>query len=252
MYRAMKRWIMVLLGLTFVMIAATSVTAQAPSEASTDQADQAGPRQGFGQGQFANLTPEERQQLRERLQQMSPEERAQLRGRGGRQAGSGDDGQGVRDGRFAEAPPEEGQQLQDRVQQASPEERQRLRAQFGQGTRASGQGRGEDQAPPRAAAPAAVVPSRPVVRPIWVLTNGHLERALVNIGISDGAVTAVLSGPLQPGAQVVTGVAQAQTATQGGANPLLPFGGRFPGQQGGRGGGGFVAGGARGGGGAGR
>ena len=62
---------------------------------------------------------------------------------------------------------------------------------------------------------------------------------MLRVGINDGAMTAVLDGPLQEGAVVVTGVAQAQSAQQGG-NPL--FGGRFPGGPG-FGGGGFGGGG---------
>lgn len=115
-----------------------------------------------------------------------------------------------------------------------------------------GQGRGRGQAGAKAAAaPAAPVEApRPVLRPVWLLTNGKLERVALRIGISDGAATAILDGPVKEDAVVVTGVAQAQSAQQGGANPL--FGGRGgfggPGGFGGGGRGGFPGGsGARGG-----
>jgi hypothetical protein len=47
------------------------------------------------------------------------------------------------------------------------------------------------------------------------------------MGVSDGAMTAVVEGDLKEGDQVVTGIAEQGTATaQGSTSPLLPFGGR--------------------------
>lgn len=153
-------------------------------------------------------------------------------------AGAGD--ASGRRGRFANMTPEQRQQMRERMQNMSPEERANMRAQFGGGAGDERRG-GTADAPPR-----------PVFRPVWLLKDGKLERVRVRIGINDGAMTAVLDGPVQQGAAVVTGVAQAQSAQQGG-NPL--FGGRgFPGGFGGGGfggRGGFPGGGNRGGGGGG-
>lgn len=178
-------------------------------------------------GPFADMTPEQRQQMRERMQQMSPEERAQMRERMGGGPG-GPLGEGRRgQGRFGPGERREG----------------------ADGARGQGRTEGARRAGGQAGAPATQPPPRPVMRPVWILINGKLERMMVRIGINDGAQTAVLDGPIQQGAQVVTGVAVAQAAQQGG-NPL--FGGRFPGGPGFGGGGaprgGFGGGGQRGGG----
>ncbi|HKE84937.1 MAG TPA: efflux RND transporter periplasmic adaptor subunit [Vicinamibacterales bacterium] len=63
-------------------------------------------------------------------------------------------------------------------------------------------------------------------RAVWVLDGGHLRRVPVQVGLSDGKVTAV-TGELTPGAFVATGVTASNDAapsTQ--RSPLLPTGGR--------------------------
>ena len=146
--------------------------------------------------------------------------------------------------------------MRERMQNMSPEERERMRGQFGGGAEGgrrggfggeggnAGGGRRQRQGAQASglagsrgvrSGQAAEAPPRPVFRPVWLLKDGKLEQVRLRIGINDGAMTAVLDGPIQQGALVVTGVAQAQSAQQGG-NPL--FGGRgFPG--GGFPGGGF-------------
>jgi HlyD family secretion protein len=72
---------------------------------------------------------------------------------------------------------------------------------------------------------------------VWTVTDGQLQRVPLRTGISDGVNTAVLSGALDEGTQVLTGITTAAAQSGGPAtSPLLPFGNRFPG--GGRGGGG--------------
>ena len=70
---------------------------------------------------------------------------------------------------------------------------------------------------------------------VWMVVDGLLHRVPVRTGISDGINTAVMSGALDEGTQVLTGVATAATQSGSAAtSPLLPFGSRLPG--GGRGG----------------
>jgi HlyD family secretion protein len=72
---------------------------------------------------------------------------------------------------------------------------------------------------------------------VWTLADGRLHRVPLQTGISDGVNTVVLSGELEEGARVLTGVTTAAAqAGNPGTSPLLPFGSRLPG--GGRGGGG--------------
>jgi HlyD family secretion protein len=64
---------------------------------------------------------------------------------------------------------------------------------------------------------------------VWILDQGALKRVPVQIGISDGTQTAILSGDLAPGADVVTGIASptaAPVAAQNSGSPLLPQGRR--------------------------
>jgi HlyD family secretion protein len=81
---------------------------------------------------------------------------------------------------------------------------------------------------------------------VWVFMNKELKPVNLRLGITDGTNTELLSGELQPGMEVVTGVLTGggtrpgQPAGTG--NPLLPQGGRgrdgfggFPGGGGGRG-----------------
>lgn len=209
----------------------------APSTATTAPAP---PGDGAGGG-FASMTPEARAQMRERMQQMTPEERQAMRERfqGGFPPG------GAGGGGFANLTPEERQARREQMQQMSPEERQAMRQRFrpeGDGTAAptAPKAAGRTAAKGKATAPVPEAP-RVTVRPIWVLNGGKLERMLVSTSISDGAMTAVVGGALQPGAKVVTGVAQPKTAAgQATSNPFMP---RFPGGPGGQRQGGAGAGG---------
>ena len=86
------------------------------------------------------------------------------------------------------------------------------------------------------------------VRPVWLLRDGKLQRAVVRVSVSDGAAMAVVDGAIAEGDVVVTGVAQpAAASAPGTGNPLMPFGGRPPGGFGGnnRNAAGGAAGGAR-------
>ncbi len=206
-------------------VAGTTGAADAQDNQPARGGDQQGGADGGRRGgRFANMSPEERQQMRERMQNMSPEERQQMRERFMRQREGGDQPAG------------------DAAAQAAPG-RQQAPARAGQppAKPASGNAAAAEAAAPKEA-------PRPVMRPVWVLENGKIQRLVVPTGISDGAMTAVLGGPLKEGAKVVTGVVQPQAAQGGGgANPLMPFGGRFPGGGGGRNfGGGGAGGGNRG------
>jgi HlyD family secretion protein len=59
---------------------------------------------------------------------------------------------------------------------------------------------------------------------VWVLNGGQLQPVRVRTGISDGTTTAILDGQLDEEAQVVTGMAVAQTTTAApaGGSPLIP------------------------------
>jgi hypothetical protein len=85
---------------------------------------------------------------------------------------------------------------------------------------------------------------------VWLYVNNELKPVNMRLGITDGTNTEILSGELQPGMEVVTGVLTGATRqTQGGAgtgNPLLPQGGRGRDGFGGFPGGGFPGGGGRG------
>ncbi len=80
---------------------------------------------------------------------------------------------------------------------------------------------------------------------VWLFMNKELKPVNLRLGITDGTNTELLSGELQPGMEVVTGVLTGASARQGqpggAGNPLLPQGGRgrdgFGGFPGGGGGG---------------
>ena len=56
-----------------------------------------------------------------------------------------------------------------------------------------------------------------------MLNNGQLQPVRVRTGISDGTTTAILDGQLDEQAQVVTGMAVAQTgAAPASGSPLIP------------------------------
>ena len=83
---------------------------------------------------------------------------------------------------------------------------------------------------PAEAVVAPIEPPKITVRPVWLLRDGKLERAVVRVSISDGVALAVVDGPVQEGDVVVTGMTQPAAQAQGAGNPLMPFGGqRFPG-----------------------
>lgn len=167
-------------------------------------------------------------------------------------------------GRFANMTPEEREAFRQRMQNMSPEERQRFReARRGRGEMPGGEGGpgrpGADGARPPGARPArparatadegeAPVVPKITVRPVWLLRDGKLQRAVVRVSVSDGAAMAVVDGAIAEGDVVVTGVAQpAAASAPGTGNPLMPFGGRPPGGFGGnnRNAAGGAAGGAR-------
>ena len=61
-------------------------------------------------------------------------------------------------------------------------------------------------------------------RRVWVLSGESLTAVRVETGVDDGTTTAIVGGDLQEGARVVTGAAQAATATAqpSSASPLMP------------------------------
>jgi hypothetical protein len=62
---------------------------------------------------------------------------------------------------------------------------------------------------------------------VFVLRNGQLVPVRVQAGVTDGAMTAIVSGDLQEGDQVVTGMSQAgSTSALTSTSPLIPFGRR--------------------------
>jgi len=100
--------------------------------------------------------------------------------------------------------------------QKAPEPRQRPQGeQRAQGQSARGPRTGGNAAPGNRAA-------------VWVLAQNTLKRVPVEVGISDGTQTAVVSKDLTPGARVVTGVSTPAAATPAAraGSPLLPTGRR--------------------------
>jgi HlyD family secretion protein len=194
---------------------ARPATAGAPAEGALPG------REGFpGGGPGANMSPEAREAFRQRMQNATPEERQRMREER-RAAGGGEGGE-----RGA---------LRQRMQGSTPD-----------GSQPGRQGEGRGTSRPAARGTVAteigggpVEPPRITMRPVWLLRDGKLERVPLRVSISDGAAVAVVGGPLKEGDVVVTGVSQPAAArAQGTGNPLMPFGGRFPGPQGGGGGGG--------------
>lgn len=249
----------------------------APAPGAAAQSAQAGGARPFGA-----MSPEERDAFRQRMQNMSPEERQKFREErmraGGGPGGGANGGPGAGPGGGLGGPggpmsgmsEEERQAFRQRMQAMSPEERQKFFESrrgmggpggpggpggFGRGAAAAG-GRRQAQAGGRNGAPGEVgggpvEPPKITPRMVWVLRNGKLERTLVRVSISDGTAMAVVDGALQEGDAVVTGVTLPAAQAQGAGNPLMPFGGRFPGGPGGGGQGGARQGaGAAGGGGA--
>ena len=199
----------------------------APSGARTGAptgAPAGGPEGIPGSGPGANMSPEAREAFRQRMQNATPEERQRMREER-RAAGGGEGGE-----RGA---------LRQRMQGSTTDGSQ-------SGSQRGRQGEGRGTSRPAARGTVAteigggpVEPPRITMRPVWLLRDGKLERVPLRVSISDGAAVAVIGGPLKEGDVVVTGVSQPTAArAQGTGNPLMPFGGRFPGPQGGGGGGG--------------
>jgi HlyD family secretion protein len=173
---------------------------------------------GGGRGGLMGLSPEEREAFRQRMQNVTPEERQRMRearqAAGGFAFGGGD-GQAFgrrRGGDTAGAAATDGGVRQGRPGRA--------------GVRGN------------AAANAAAEAPKITTRPVWVLRDGKLDRAVVRVSVSDGAAMAVVDGALAEGDVVVTGVTQPAPQAQAARNPLMPFGGRPPGASGGGFGGG--------------
>jgi HlyD family secretion protein len=85
---------------------------------------------------------------------------------------------------------------------------------------------------PEAEAPAQAQ-NRRGAQAIWQLTNGHLQRMPVRVGVSDGANVEIVSDGLSDGASVITGVARSETteasAPAASGSPLVPQMPRRPG-----------------------
>jgi HlyD family secretion protein len=63
---------------------------------------------------------------------------------------------------------------------------------------------------------------------VWVWENGAMQPRRVEVGLSNGATTAITGGDLREGADVVTGTADAgqRASSPSTTSPLLPFGNR--------------------------
>jgi HlyD family secretion protein len=78
---------------------------------------------------------------------------------------------------------------------------------------------------PRGSPRAAGAPEAGAAAEVWVLRDGVLHKVVVGVGPSDATYTAILSGALAEGDQVVTSLAASSgttTATSGTRSPLLP------------------------------
>ena len=149
--------------------------------------------------------------------------------------------------------------MMERFKTMSPEEQQQFIARM--------KDRGQDTSAFEAAAAKPAAPSGPALRPkygtaapaqtidalfaplpsvetrgrAWVFMGKELKPVNLRLGISDGTNTELLSGEMQQGMEVVTGVSGLGTTRalpgQGGSgNPLMPGGGRGRGGFGGPGG----------------
>ncbi|MDP6373914.1 MAG: efflux RND transporter periplasmic adaptor subunit [Vicinamibacterales bacterium] len=162
-------------------------------------ADGDGPGDGGGQGG----DPAERQQMRERFQNMSEEERAAARQRlqaegGGRGGGAavGPDGRGGRRNRAAPA---------DAVP-TTERGATTIDALFG---------------------PLAVPESKGQV---WIYSGNELKPTMLTLGVSDGAYTELLGPEVPPGTELVTNITMAEGVpsrpTGATSSPLIPQRGR--------------------------
>jgi hypothetical protein len=170
---------------------------------------------GFGRGGFANLSPEEREQLRAQFAQNGGFRRG-----GGRGTGAG--GNGANGGQTP---------LTGAAALA-----------------ASRQSNDSDQTIDELFTTTAA-PRTPAQVYTWDEANKKLTPIRVVTGIADTQYAALLSGDLKVGMQVVTGISLPQTSAQRNQNnifgqqPGRGFGGLQPGGPGGFGGGGFGGGG---------
>ena len=166
-------------------------------------------------------------------------------------------GRGPGGGGFGSGPgdPEQRRQLQERMQNMSHEEREAMMRQFGgRGGNRSGRG-GSGGAPSHRAAtdqeptiPATErgattidalfgpLPPTESTGRLWVYDGVELTAARVRLGITDGSFTELLSGSVEVGAELVTGVItgnEGPSQSRGGpaANPFMPFGGGFRGRR---------------------
>ena len=148
---------------------------------------------GGGRGGFGQMDPAQRQQMMERMQNMSPEERQRFVQRMRERGASGGAG--------------ESSQPANRVTPGQKplaiSSAQTIDSLFGPLPRRESQGR------------------------VWLYTNGQLKPVRVRLGISDGTVTELLSNDLAEGTELVTGIVlgQARPATTGGpsvgGNPFM-------------------------------
>ena len=167
-------------------------------------------------------------------------------------------GRGSRGGYLesAQVDPEQRRQMAGRVQSMSPEEREQMRRPFGgPGGNRSGRGGPGGHAPRRAAAnqqptvptvergartiDALFGPLPPTVSTarVWLYDGHQMNPTRVRLGITDGSYSELLSGPVDSGAELVTGVSteneERRPASGAGlsSSPLIlrmPFGRRHP------------------------
>ncbi len=125
--------------------------------------------------------------------------------------------------------------------------RRRPREGGGEGGRSAREGAGTGGTPPPAAAATAQtvdslfgpLPVTETRGRVWTFVGGQLKPVNVRLGISDGTYTELISGDLEPGAEVVSSLilpAQAAANSTAGRSPLMgptrggPGGGRPPGR----------------------
>jgi len=229
---------------------------------------------GQGRGNFANMTPEERQKaMEERLKNMTPEERAafeerrrQRQAQGGGQGFGPGGGQGQGGGRGGQnggnfqgggrgGTGQGGQNAQGGTSQRGNREGGSTRGQF-EGRVASNTAGGGIATTSATTIDALFAPIQPVETRgrAWLYINKQLKPVELRLGISDGTYTEVLNEPgeLQANTEVVTSVITAEMASRPANqqqnnqtnNPFNPQRGR-PGGPGGPGGGGGGRGGGR-------
>ena len=160
-----------------------------------------GPGAGGGRGGGDGGDPEQRQQMRERFQNMSEEERAQMRqqfaGRGGR-GGRGDRG-GVG------GPADGGVRRNRRTTESVPATERgatTIDALFGP------------------------LPAQESQGQVWIYAGGGLKRTRLRLGVTDGAYTELLGPEVPPGTELVTNITMTEGTptrpTGATSSPLIP------------------------------